>query len=447
MTDLLLILAFVSFLALGTIAPFVFSLGYVWVDTFFPQFLGYGLLTTLPVSFIMGAAAFGSYLLLDRRDPPRLTVAHALFFVLAVWITLTNTWAVVPDAAGPKYDVAIKALLFAAFLPFVFRTRVQIEAFIQVMLFSATAHIIPWGIKTAVSGGGYGKSLGLLDSMQAWISESSTLSALCFGLIPLVLVVAKHNVLLPVTRYTRYGFYGLVALFGIAAIGTYARTALVSLAVMCAGFWWRSKSKLVFPILAAVLLAGLFSFTSDRWTERISTVSEYQNESSSAVRLYVWRWTWDYALQNPFGGGFNVFYINRIELPSPIPGEPPAVQTGRAFHNIYFAVLGEHGFPGIALYLAIQGLILLALQRTRARLRGHPEHAWCYDMAGALQISLATFLAGANFIDVSFSSITWNLLSLGLCLTYYARKAVPDVKRPALAVQHRASQAAVPSRA
>lgn len=414
-------------------APFACSLGYVWVDTFFPQFLSYGLLTTVPVSFIMGAAAFGSYLLLDRRNLPRPTLVHTLYFVLAVWITLTNSWAVLPEAATPKYDVAIKALLFAAFTPFVFRSRVQIEAFLLVILFSTAAHIIPWGVKTAVSGGGYGKSLGLLDSMRAWVAESSTLSALCFAFIPLLLTMAKHNRLVPLNRYTRLGFYGLCVLYAIGAVGTYARTALVSLAVLAAGLWWRSKTKLIFPVIAVVLVAGLYSFTSDRWNERIGTVKELRTEGSAAVRFAVWRWTWDFALQNPLGGGFNVFMINRIEIPNPEPGEPPIVDTGRAFHNIYFAALGEHGFPGLALYVSIQALTLLSLQKVRRRLRGHPEHAWCHDLAGALQITLLTFLAGANFVDVSFISITWYFLALGLCLIQYALRVVPNVKHPALA--------------
>ena len=427
MTDLLLVLCFVGFIALGTMAPFVFSLGYVWVDTFSPHLLSYGLLNSIPVSFLIGAAAFASYILFDRRNPPRLTLLLGLYFALAVWITLTNFWAVMPVEAFSKFDVSIKTLLFAAFMPFVFRTRVQIEAFVQVMLFAAAAHILPWGIKTAVSGGGYDRSLGLLGVNATWLSESSAVSAICFTFIPIMLVLARQNILLPPSRYTQAVFYGLSGLFAIAAVGTYARTAIVGLVVMSAGLWWRAKRKIGFAIVGAVALMGLLSFTSDAWTARVSTSTEYQTESSAVTRLLVWRWTWDYALQNPLGGGFNVFLINRIETKGS-PDQPPVVQFGRAFHNIYFAVLGEHGFPGLALYLSIQGLTFLGLHATRKRLRGQPEHAWCYDLAGALQIALATMLACANFVDMSFSPLIWNMLALGMCLNYYGLRAVPATK-------------------
>lgn len=429
MTDLLLVLGLVGFLALGTMAPFICSLGYVWVDTFYPHFLSYGLLSTVPVSFIMGAAAFGSYLLLDRRSPPRFSLLLTLYFLLAVWITLTTTWAVMPGPAFGKYDSAVKALLFAAFMPFVFRTRVQIEAVIMVMMFAAAAHILPWGFKTAVSGGGYEKSLGLLSSNAVALAESSTLAGACFAFIPILLVLIRHSVLLPPSRYTKIMFYGMCGFYAIGAVGTYARTALVGLVVMAAGLWWRAKHKVGFAIIGVVLLAVLFSFTSDKWADRVSTVTEYQTESSAAVRILVWRWTWDFALQNPLGGGFNVYLINRLELPNPDPTQPPIIHVGRAFHSIYFAVLGEHGFPGLAIYLTIQMLTFLGLHAARKRLRGHPDHAWCYEMAGAMQISLATLLACSNFVDVSFNPLVWNMLGFSLCLGEYARRAVPAVRR------------------
>jgi hypothetical protein len=67
-----------SFLGLGIATPFVMTLGYVWVDTFRPQDVAYLILNELPVAFIMGAGAFMTYFLLDRRSPPPLTLQSAL---------------------------------------------------------------------------------------------------------------------------------------------------------------------------------------------------------------------------------------------------------------------------------------------------------------------------------------------------------------------------------
>ena len=49
------ILIYVSFLGLGMAAPFVFTLGYVWVDTFRPQDVTWYILNQMPVAMIMGS--------------------------------------------------------------------------------------------------------------------------------------------------------------------------------------------------------------------------------------------------------------------------------------------------------------------------------------------------------------------------------------------------------
>ena len=67
--SLFISLIFLSFIAMGAAAPFVFSLGYVWVDTFRPQEIASLVLPSIPVSMVMGALAIGSYIVADRRSP------------------------------------------------------------------------------------------------------------------------------------------------------------------------------------------------------------------------------------------------------------------------------------------------------------------------------------------------------------------------------------------
>src|ERR1700685_4487365 len=103
------------------------TLGYVWVDPLQRQDGAWFFLNELPVSLIMGSGAFASYFLLDRRSPPPLTLLSVMQVMLAIWMTTTLLWAEVPSA-WIKWDVAFKAVVFAAFIPLVIRSRVQIEA-------------------------------------------------------------------------------------------------------------------------------------------------------------------------------------------------------------------------------------------------------------------------------------------------------------------------------
>ncbi len=425
MRDLAIILTYVTFLTIGTMSPFVLSLGYVWVDLFGPQYLGWSPLSYIPVSFVMGAAAAAAYLLLDRRSPPRISLPTLLFVAIGLWITATTSWAAMPTESWGKWDVAFKALAFATFIPFVVRSRVQIEAFVHVYIFSMSAHILPWAVKTLLTGGGYGQSLGLVGANVIWLSESSAVATIGIMLVPLLLTLRKHSVLLPQGRVRDLVYYG-TALGGLfASIGTFARTAIVGLGVLGVAMFLRSKRKAVFLLTAAVVAASLFAVTSDKWTARISTIEDYASEGSAQVRILVWRWTLGYVAQHPFGGGFRVWLTDHIVLESSSPNVPTTEQNGRAFHNIFFAVLGEHGYPGLFLYGLLIVVLFASLNRVIRQTALQATHAWAHDLAKALQITIAVLLTCGNFIDISFEPLVWYLFTMVVCLREYVRRVVP----------------------
>ncbi len=423
MVDLVILLTYVGFIAAGTLAPFVLTLGYVWVDSFSPHRVSYSLLTNIPAAFIMGAAAVVFYVLFDRRNPPKITVLTWLPVVIATWITLTLIWAVAPAAAYVKWDVSVKTVLFTAFIPFAIRSRTQIEAFLLVYLMSMAGHLLPWGLKTILGGGGYNVQLGILGINESYLSESSGIATVAIMQAPLLLALRKHSLLIPSQRVRDLLFFGLMLLLLFASIGTYARTGLVGFAVLGVALMLRTRRKVLFGFVSSIIVAALYAATSASWVERISTVADYQTESSALTRTLVWRWTLDFVASNPLGGGFNSYLINRIEAPG-INGSEGLVQFGRAFHSIYFALLGEHGIPGLVLYLLMILFSLLALRTSIRLTRGIPEQEWAYDLAKALQISMAVVFACGAFIDISFQPLVWYLFSLATCIREYVRRAV-----------------------
>ena len=423
MKDLLLLSVFVMFMAVGTLAPFVWGLGYIWVDVLVPHQLSYSLLSGMPVAFIMGAGAFFFYLLFDRRSPPRISALHILCGVLAIWITLTQTWAVVPDAAWEKWDPSFKVVAFAAFMPFMFRSRIQIEAYLLVLALSAAGHLLPWGLKTLVTGGGYNQSLGLLSVNGTVLAESSAVAAISIMFVPFLVWVRSHSLIIPWQAARTALSAGLIVLYLVASIGTFARTGLVGLAVLAAGLFVRSRRKVLFILLALVVGGILFAVTSDKWFARIDTITDYKEESSALVRLLVWQWTLGFVAEHPLGGGFNSYMINTINLGAGADGLP-SVEHGRAFHSIYFAVLGEHGIPGLALYLSILGLSLLSMQRVIRQCKDRPDLAWAGDLARAAQLGLLVMMACGNFVDLSFIFVIWDIVALIMCLNAHVYRVL-----------------------
>jgi probable O-glycosylation ligase (exosortase A-associated) len=426
--SLWLLSIYVALAALGTSVPFVATLGYVWVDTFRPQEVAFIILNQIPVAMIMGVLAVFSYLLIDRRSPPRPSLETGVMLAMAAWITISMTWAEVPDAGWVKWNVAIKTIIFAVFVPYSIRSRVQIEAFAQTYVLSLAANFVPFGVKTIFSGGGYGQNLGL-EQGNTGLSEGGLLSTVCLMAVPLAIHLSKHSQLIPRIKQIGWGYWVAAALAIVTAVGTFERSALIGMLVLGTYMWMRSKHKLSFGI-AAMLMAGVVAYTtSSAWTERISTIGTFRTENSAYVRILVWQWTLDYTAAHPLGGGFMAYLIDHVDVPGTVDS-PGFTEFGRAFHSIYFEVLGEQGYPGLMMFLLLAGSTLYKLRRLSRNVRAYPELEWVGSLSDALQSGLAVFLTAGAFVGIAFQPMFWYFIAMGVSLNAYVwRVEHPEKKR------------------
>ena len=421
------------FLCAGMMAPFALGLGYVWVDTFSPQHIAYSILTEVPVSAVMAVATILGYLLMDRRSPPRPTLVMVLIVAEGLWVTYTTQFeAVAPEWAWMKWNWAIKTIGFAAFMPYLFRSRVQIEAFLQVYVFAAAIQTVPYGAKTILSGGSYHANLGLLSG-NAGLAEGSTLSTVAIMAMPIILWLARHSVVLPRTRLVWLMYVGLAVAAISASVGTYERTGLVAVVVLGGCLWLQSRHKLRYGLVGAVgaaaVLAVMIRPGSD-WLDRMSTITQYNQEASSLGRILVWKWTLHFVQSHPFGGGFNSYVVNTITFPAGDDGSPPLVIHGKAFHSMYFEALGEHGWPGLGLFLALLAATFATLRRVARLCRRLPDMEWCADLARALMVTEAVLVVCGAFIGIGFQPEVYYLFAVTAMLACHVR-GVERALRPA----------------
>jgi probable O-glycosylation ligase (exosortase A-associated) len=240
-------------------------------------------------------------------------------------------------------------------------------------------------------------------------------------LIPLLLVLRRHSLLIssPALRNVLYPAYIVIGLFG--AIGTYARTAIVAAIVLLSGLWLQSRRKVMFVVAAVPVAAVLSLALTASWEDRIATIEDPSADTSADTRLIIWRWTLNYVAQHPFGGGFDVHNTSHIFVPDP-DHEEPRLEIGRAPHSIYFQILGEHGWVGLFLFLALQAASLGMLWKTSRRTRGIAELTWCRDLAKALMTATLTMLACGAFIGIAYQPTLWNLTALSVCVSEYSRR-------------------------
>lgn len=141
-----------------------------------------------------------------------------------------------------------------------------------------------------------------------------------------------------------------------------------------------------------------------------------RRRNSALTRLLVWQWTFQYALQHPFGGGFMAYLVDRIEYPG------GRIGFARAFHSSYFEVLGEQGWIGFGLFIAIAGMTFFGLRRLTRRARRTPGLAWCADMSDALQCGLAVFMTSGAFVGIAFQPTFWYFIAISVSLREYVRR-------------------------
>ena len=156
MLDLALTGFTLGFLALGLRRPFIWVLAYLYIDIVAPQKISWGILASLPISLIAFAAAFLGWVLADDKTDSRFTLRQGLMLALLAYCGITTLGADFPVEALSKWDWVWKAMVFAVIFPLTLRTRLRIEAVVLVMVLAIGSIIVTGGIKTALSGGGYG---------------------------------------------------------------------------------------------------------------------------------------------------------------------------------------------------------------------------------------------------------------------------------------------------
>lgn len=422
MRDLFLLGVYCAFIFLGMRRPFVLILGYVWVDIFTPQLLAYGFLTNVPVSLLLGAIIFLTMLFRSQKPPIRIRSGTVLVGLFAIWATVTLSWAVVPDAAFAKWSWAIKSVAFSCLIPYFFRNRVQLEALVWTFVLSGMGHCIPFAVKILVSGGGYGQALGLVE-VNSGYGEGSTLAMFAVSLVPMCLYLRGNSVLFKRTALFRWALTGFMICAFLTAIGTYARTGLVAIVVVAVALFIMSKRKLLVVALALVFSIGVGAFMGPAWSDRMSTIKDAQGDSSAMGRVAVWLWTMDYVSQHPLGGSFDVYRINKFDMQME-DGSTLQVEA-RAFHSVYFEILGELGIPGFILYLVIVGSTFLSFLNSRRRAKT-PDMLWIKKLCECFFISEAVFLAGGTFIGVGFNSYFYYIVAVSVVLANICDRSIRE---------------------
>jgi O-antigen ligase len=97
-------------------------------------------------------------------------------------------------------------------------------------------------------------------------------------------------------------------------------------------------------------------------------------------------------------------------------------------HSIYFHVLGEHGFMGFFLFLALIGSILFSLRTTRRYAKSLPDASWLVNYSYMVETSMFAFLVTGAFQNLTYFDLFYFFIAVTIVLRQLAKDRLAEAK-------------------
>ncbi|MFC0406732.1 putative O-glycosylation ligase, exosortase A system-associated [Roseomonas elaeocarpi] len=398
MRDLLFAATLVALLAMVVARPFAGILLWSWISFMNPHRLVWGPASEMPWALsVFAALVIGCVAVGEVRRPVWNAVTILLLGLMACFTVTSVTALGDPTAVWAKWEQTMKVLLVLLVTASMLTDRRRVHALVWVMVISLGYYGVRGGIFAIVNGGNY----RVWGPAQTMITDNNHLAAAMLVTLPLMNWLRMHSA----HRLVRNGLAVAMALTLLATVASYSRGALLGLLAAAFVMWLRTSSKIISGAVLAGCLAGAITFMPAAWTDRMNTISTYQEDESASERLVLWNISFHLALSRPLvGAGFTGPY-NRAAVDTVAPGGP-----ARAVHSIWFELLGEHGFPTFFLWVGLTVSGLFYAWRLGRVARDRPDLTWARDLGRMAQVSMAAYLVSGTFLSLSYWDFYWTLL-------------------------------------
>jgi probable O-glycosylation ligase, exosortase system type 1-associated len=362
---------------------------WTWVGLMNPHKMTWGFAYNFPFAMIIGVVTILAILM--SREPKRLPLAApvVILLMLIFWMTITTAlFSLFPDLAWPKWEKVLKIQVFILLTLIVMQSEARIRSLVLVATLSIAYFGIKGGIYTIAHGGG-GMVLGPDGGFIAGNTEIALALTVTLPLMRWLQLQTEHV-------WLKRAATVAMILIAVSVLGSQSRGGFLALAAMVTFMWFKSRKKIVLGAVLVALGATLFSLMPDTWHRKMDTIETYEQDRSAMGRIGAWRFATNLALDRPIGGGgFDTFEEKAYDRYAP---DERALDP----HSIWFQVLAEHGFVGLALFLLLwvfswrTGTSIIRLCRNR------PDLTWARDLAAMIQAALVGFWAGGSFLGLAY---------------------------------------------
>lgn len=400
MRQILLIIALLAGMGMTLRWPFAGVLLWEWFTLQNPHQETYGFVSSANLVIALVTLIAWS-MSKERKTPPNGFILWGII-IFILWTTIDTAFAFDPVWSFGYWDRTWKTFALGILLAATVTNRVRLQAVIWVAVVSLFYYGVKGGLFTIVTGG-HNHVLGPPGTM---INDNNQLAVAMLMTLPLAHYLRQQSE----DKRVRLALLASIVLTVVAVIGTYSRGALIGLATLGFLGLLRMKRRLTYLAVATVLIAFTVHFMPAQYFDRMNTmnsVASVQEDQSFHGRIVAWKVAYNAAKDRfPFGAGFYGPQLAPF-FHSYFPNE-----KNHAAHSIYFQVLGEHGFIGLAIYLALIAASFFRVSRIIRTARRVAGQRWAAEMGVALQASLIVFCVSGAALSLAY----YDLFVIVICL-------------------------------
>jgi putative inorganic carbon (hco3(-)) transporter len=383
--------------------PWYGVLAWSWLSYMNPHRLAWGFAYDMPFAQIVAIVLLISLLISPEKKNLPSNPLVIWWVVFLLWLSISAVNGLYPELAYKTLTKVLKIQLITFVTIMLMRDFERINQLIWVIVFSIGFYSVKGGVFTFMTGGGY----HVFGPDGSDIQENNALAVGVLMIIPMMVYLNRFPPKPWVKKIMPYCIFFSLA----SVIGSQSRGAVLAILAVGAFYWWKSKNKM-FTATAFLCLAALaFLFMPQEWHDRVASIGNYQQDSSSMGRIRAWEYCIAVANDRLTGGGFESWSLANYDR--------YGIWTEQAFvaHSIYFSVLNDGGWPGLIMFLMILFLMWRQLRRVIVITEKDPERADMNFLARMLQISIVAFMAGGSFLSLAYFDLAWHLMAISIALT------------------------------
>lgn len=405
MRDIVITLIVLGSLPLTLKRPWIGIIMWIWISVMNPHRLSWGFAYSQPFAAVIAATTLlGLALTKQPKQLPRSPIIGTLI-AFGCWMVVTTIFAIYPDLSTELLGRIWKTVVMTIAMMMLIKNRHQIHMVVWALAVSLGYYGFKGGIFTIKSGG----SDTVWGPEGSYIEGNNEVALAFITIIPMMYFLFQEST----NKWVKRGMLLTMGLCLMAALGSYSRGALIGILAMLAYLWWKSPKKALMGSVMLLLLPAAIAFMPAKWTQRMDTINTYQQDESAMGRINAWKMATNLALDRPLvGGGFSIWTRAVFIRYAPNPDDVHAA------HSIYFQVLGEHGFVGLGLYLALATLVFRRCSWLIRTTRERADLEWAGRLATMIQVSLLGFAVGGAFLSLAYYDVPYYLMALVVCTGY-----------------------------